>query len=50
MIYVGRVPAWEDRKQQAHAWHCPKCTIEIQTPIAESANPTESKTTNPTSP
>jgi hypothetical protein len=33
MLYVGRVPAWENRQQQAHAWHCSKCTVEIQRPI-----------------
>lgn len=35
MIYVGRVPAWENRRAQAHAWHCPKCTIELQLPATD---------------
>ena len=35
MTYVGRVPAWEDRTKQAHAWHCSKCTIEVQRPVKD---------------
>ena len=46
MIYVGRVPTWENRLTQSHAWHCPKCSIEIQQPITpESPSQTSPQTT-----
>jgi hypothetical protein len=51
MIYVGRVPAWENRTQQAHAWHCAKCSIEIQVPVlADDLKPLPQTNHNPATP